>query len=143
MRVSPGGYVSFCAVETARTANRSKCRSRLGLDEERARGFEPPTYSLGSGNDRVVSGNPQGLTATTTDASPYASPCDAENVHAVDAKSRQDDKGEGDANKPVDLPAPDLERIAEELRAMLPADECRRLAGLLIGNDLLAPESLA
>jgi len=61
----------------------------------------------------------------------------------VDAKSRQDDKGEGDANKPVDLPAPDLERIAEELRAMLPADECRRLAGLLIGNDLLAPESLA
>ena len=93
--------------------------------------LEPPTYSLGSRDDRVASENPQGLTATTPDASPYASPSDAENAHSAAAESRQDDAGEGGAGTPLDLLTPDLERLAAELQARLSPDDCHRLAELL------------
>ena len=88
----------------------------------------PPCKGGSTENEGVST---QGLMATLAAASPYASPCGAENVHAGDAESRQDDEGEGDAGKLVDLPLPDLERLADELRGVLSADDCRRLGELL------------
>ena len=120
-------------------ARKGEPKSRLQRDlqkKERARGFEPPTYSLGSRDDRVVSGDPQGLTATPPDTSPYASPCDAENVHAADAESRQDNEREGEADRPVDLPTLDLERLADELRGLLTNEQRRRLARMLLGEGI-------
>ena len=65
----------------------------------------------------------KGLTATPADASPYASPSAAENVHSDTGKSRQHDAAAGALN---------LQQIATDLRALLSPDDCRRLAELLM-----------
>jgi len=63
---------------------------------------------LGSRDDQVLSGKLQGLAATPDAACPNACPSEPENGDGID-----------------------LERLADELRAMLSKDECRWLADLL------------
>jgi hypothetical protein len=76
----------------------------------------------------------KGLTATPAKTSAKSSACDRENVRFPTAESRQDDEGEGEAGTPLDLPALDLERLADQLRARLSPDDCRQLAELLMAT---------
>ena len=106
-------------------------------------GFEPATSWSRTKRHPVASADSKGLAATLESACPNACPSERENAHAADAGSRQDKHAEGDDGTPVDLLATladaagsDLDGLADELCRRLTAEDCCRLAALLLKEEM-------